>query len=69
MIIQPYQLAMLEERKDLNERLANLHTFIGKPTFNTLDALEQSRMQYQQHVMRQYFDVLNERIRSFQADE
>ena len=60
---------MIDEKKELDRKLANLHTFIGKPLFSTLREIEQSRMQYQQHVMRQYSDVLNERIREFQTNE
>lgn len=63
--LQPHQQRVVDERAELDERLAKLSAFIDGATFRTLDADEQNRLEQQAAVMATYSDILTERIAAF----
>lgn len=63
MNLQPRQQRMLDEKRELDERLAKLEAFIlDNPVWKTLHAGEQDRLARQARAMAQYSAVLDERI-------
>jgi hypothetical protein len=63
----PYQERVIEEEKQLAERFDKLSTFLWGPGLR-IDAFEQGRLRRQLVAMRQYRDVLRERIEAFTKD-
>jgi hypothetical protein len=63
--MQEFQQRVLEEKKQLDERLEKLTAFINGSKFETLDAADQERLHHQQEVMREYAQILAERIADF----
>ena len=65
--MQPHQERVVTEKQELDEKLAKLKVFIfedGK-IFNTLAAEERDRLERQYTAMKQYSDVLGNRIAAF----
>lgn len=61
-----YQLRVIEEKAQLDEKLSKLKTFIdGNPTFNTMEVTDRHLLVQQVHVMEQYSSVLAQRILRF----
>lgn len=63
--MQPHQQRVVDEKAELDERLAKLRGFIGSDIFLNLDAAEQVRLRMQAVHMAAYSKVLGERIEAF----
>lgn len=63
--LEPHQERMLQEEIDLDKKIIALNKFIAGPTFSTLDAAEQERIQRQLTHMGGYLKALHERIDAF----
>lgn len=62
----PHQQRVVDERKDLNEKVMKLNAFVGEnPIFETLDIDEQNDLRNQLDVMFQYQELLDSRISRF----
>ena len=65
--MQPHQQRVVEEKAALDIKLEALNDFIDEnPIFQKLDIGEQGRLYAQTYAMRQYSDILGERIDRFQ---
>lgn len=64
-MLQPYQQRVVEERAQLEERIARLQTFCNDARFYTVERPERDRMTAQLHAMRHYSAILKERIEAF----
>lgn len=65
MNYQPHQQRVIEEKRELDERLEKLCLFSNGNTFPTLPILEQERLNTQRHLMCMLSAVLGERIAAF----
>jgi hypothetical protein len=65
MPLQPYQQRVVEEKSELEERLAALHRFIDGDVYSKLDEAERGRLRQQRYFMNGYAQVLRERIDAF----
>lgn len=68
--MQPHQERVVAEKKELDEKLEKLLTFIdaGKgPIFSTLITEERQRLTTQARIMKEYSDILADRINAFQG--
>ena len=64
--LAPHQQRVLDEKQDLDLRIARLDEFMRRnPTFTTLDAPERDRLEIQLDLMRDYSGILGERIANF----
>ena len=62
----PHQQRVLDEKQDLDLRIARLDEFMRRnPTFPTLDAAERDRLEIQLDMMRDLSGILGERIDAF----
>lgn len=61
----PYQQRVIDEKAELDERLAKLNKFLATGTFAELPQDEQDRMQRQAKYMRRYSEILGNRIEAF----
>ncbi len=64
--LQPHQQRVVDECNELTIKTAKLGMFFGSPSFKTIDAAEQARLNKQWLIMQQLIDVLQERIEAFQ---
>lgn len=65
--MQPYQARVVQERDELLERIVELVDFMKSPTFEGLPAEETSLLRRQLSVMREYLQILDERVSVFLA--
>jgi hypothetical protein len=65
MALEPFQERVVAEKADLDIRIEGLRAFLTTEIFASLDQAEQGRMTQQLSVMRDYSDILGERIRAF----
>lgn len=63
--MQPHQQRVVDEKKELDDKLAKLVAFSGTPTYHGLPLAEQLRLHRQAWLMEQYSVVLGERIAAF----
>ena len=63
--MQPHQQRVVDEKAELDERLAKLMTFTCTPTFAALDEDERNRLARQADTMATYSEILGERIYAF----
>ena len=63
--MKSYQERVVEEKKELDAKLAKLDTFGRTEQFTALPAEEQGRMNRQHSIMEDYSKVLGERIEAF----
>lgn len=63
--LQPYQLRVVAEKAQLDDRLEKLTAFIARPSFHDLTGHQQSLMVRQRRVMEEYQEVLEDRIATF----
>jgi hypothetical protein len=63
--MQAYQLRVVDEKVDLDERLRRLEGFIEGPDFALVDDQERERLTRQRDLMVQLSAVLGERIEEF----
>ena len=64
--MQEYQQRIVDEKAQLDGRLANLNQFMGTIPFERLSRDEQCRMTTQMHLMCSYSAVLGARITAFE---
>lgn len=64
--LQPHQQRVVDEKRELDERLEKLNAFFRTPAFHGLEGAEQGRLGRQAGIMMQYSAVLAERIAAFQ---
>ena len=67
MIFAPHEQRVIDEHRDLTEKLNKLRTFFDTPIFRGLAAAEQVRLGAQAGFMYGYQDMLRERINAFMA--
>ena len=60
-----YQLRAVEEKAQLDGRLAGLTTFLESPQIDNVAPVEQVRLLEQQRVMRLYAEILGKRIQGW----
>lgn len=64
---QPHQQRVVDEKRELDEKLTKLDAFGRTELFKSLPAEEQGRLNRQHSLMEQYSAVLGERIAAFPA--
>lgn len=67
--MEPYQERVIEERKELEERLIKLVAFIESAMFYDLQSDEKLRLQRQRDAMRLYLYILNERVKAWEKEK
>ena len=65
--LQPHQQRVVDEHRDLAEKLNKLRAFFDTPIFLGLAEAEQSRLRNQARFMDGYAAILEERIVAFMA--
>ncbi len=63
--MEPWQQRVVEEKKELDEKLVKLHDFISGETFKSMDWPQATMLKRQRAIMRDYSAVLAERIKAF----
>lgn len=63
--MQPHQERVIQEKKELDEKLAKLDKFGRTEIFASLPVDEQGRLNRQYSVMEEYSRILEERIAAF----
>ena len=63
--MQPHQQRVVDEKTALDEKISKLTPFLAGPIYQGLDAAERIRLRAQLAVMREYSDILTERIKHF----
>jgi predicted nuclease with TOPRIM domain len=65
--LKPHQERVVQELKELEDKLEKLHNFIISDSFDEIvgDPDECSRLVYQRHTMQQYAIALKDRIKNF----
>ena len=64
-MIQPHQQRVIDEKAELDGRIAKLAAFVESPVFLSVRQDEQERLKDQIDVMRIYSEILAARIRAF----
>lgn len=67
--METYQERVVEEKRQLDERLERLRAFTVGELFASLPVEEQGRLNRQQLIMEHYVNVLRERIAAFPSNE
>jgi hypothetical protein len=67
MELQPHQQRVVTEKTELNEKLTKLSAFISSDSFRTIvkDHAERNRLIKQEQIMKEYSEVLTDRIKAF----
>ena len=63
--LPPHQQRVLDEKRELDDRLQKLVAFFSNPIFHGLPESEQIRLERQAVAMRTYSEILSERIAAF----
>lgn len=63
----PHQQRVIDEKRELDDKIEKLSAFFGTPLFGKLDAAEQQRLNAQGLAMTTYSVILDERIAAFTA--
>ncbi len=63
--MQPHEQRVVDEKKELDEKLTKLTAFFSGKIFSTLPLDEQERLKQQSEVMEKYSNILHERITHF----
>lgn len=63
--IEDYQVRVIEELIDLDDRYENLIQFLSSDFFSTLDLISQSLLNKQQIIMNDFLHCLIQRIENF----
>lgn len=69
MSYQPHELRVFEEKKQVDDRLHGLRSFLDSAMFQGLDEGERYRLRRQAEVMAEYSRILGERIFRFPRPE
>jgi hypothetical protein len=68
--MKAYQKRVVEEKRELDKKLAKLHEFINdEVVFRNVHIREQELLRRQEVLMEIYSEVLGERIEAFNHDE
>lgn len=68
--MSPHQERVVTEEAELTSKLTKLQDFItNSPVFKSLDQAERDRLDMQEHYMRKYQGVLQERIVAFRSNQ
>ena len=65
--MQPHQARVIQEHTELEQKIERLEAFIGTPTYHSEDQHGQYLLRRQLLCMREYLDILAERIALFAA--
>lgn len=65
--LQPHEVRVVEERTELVDKISKLHTFMSSPIYETLPERTQELLLQQEKAMKEYSDILLERINSFEG--
>lgn len=63
--MQPHQERVVTEKTELDDKLTKLNAFIAGKTYNGLPEDERTRLARQAEIMKDYSDVLSDRIAAF----
>ena len=65
--LAPHQQRVVQEKEELDEKLSKLSTFIDSPNFTNIvnDEDEVARLVCQEEIMKDYSEILAERIAAF----
>jgi len=63
--MEPYQIRVVEEKKELDQKLLRLRKFFEGKNFQLVEPDEQARMRRQEVIMTDYSNILAERINAF----
>lgn len=63
--MQPHQERVVTEHNDLQDKITKLESFFNTKIHGALDSQEQARLHKQFNVMKQYSDILKQRIAAF----
>ena len=66
--MRPHEERVIEEKRQLDDKIAKLSEFGKGEIFASLPAEEQGRLNRQHSIMETYSDILSERIASFPSD-
>ena len=67
--MQAHQQRVVDERDQLAEKLTRLNSFIGGDIVKGLPVEERIRLARQAGAMKEYLDILNDRINAFPVEE
>lgn len=65
MVYKPHEQRVVDEKRELDDKLSKLKVFLGGEIFHTLPSAEQFRLRRQSEVMQEYSNILLERITHF----
>lgn len=63
--MQPHQQRVIDEKQELDGKLAKLNIFLGDPVFEGLPLKDQELLKQQSGVMQAYSNILANRIARF----
>lgn len=63
--MQAHQQRVVDEKRELADKLTKLNAFIGSKVYIGLPEDEQFRLARQAGIMKDYLDILNDRINAF----
>lgn len=66
--MEPYQQRVVDERKELEDRIVKLEKFINDKRFNELSYAHQRLLSKQKLIMCDYSDILDARIQLFNEE-
>lgn len=67
--MEDYQLRVVDKKKELDEKIERLSTFVSGRNFEALEREERVRMGAQLNSMREYSAILGERINAFRIPQ
>lgn len=65
--LKPFQQRVVEEHRELSDRLAKLIVFVDTEVFDSLPGAEKVRLVIQRSIMQAYADLLADRIANFET--
>jgi uncharacterized protein YydD (DUF2326 family) len=63
--MQPFQQRVVDEKKELDEKIDALESFLQSINFDAVPTAEQMRLKMQHGIMTDYSMILGERIAAF----
>jgi len=67
--MQEHQLRVINEKEELDSKLGKLRSFFESEHFGNVPNDEKNRLKNQAYYMRQYSEVLGQRIEAFKNQE
>ena len=67
--METWQQRVVDEKKELGDRITKLETFIESPAYQVAAEPEQARLRRQHHHMKRYYEVLQERVDAWKPAE